>query len=71
MSNNPVPAFEGTKCDGCGTELNEGDNLYMTDDGRLCLDCAKEENYVCYCGNFKKAKYDKCFDCNEEIKKEK
>ena len=60
---NPVLAFKGTKCDDCGETLEEGDDLYLTDDGRLCQDCANSANYVCDCGNFKKAEFNQCYEC--------
>lgn len=60
---NPVSAFRGVKCDACGERLEEGDDLYMTDDGRMCETCAGDDGYVCDCGNFKKQEYETCWEC--------
>ena len=61
---NPVPAFNNTSCDGCGNPMDEGDDLFLTNEGRLCTKCAEEEDYVCDCGSFKKKEYDACYECN-------
>jgi len=62
---NPVKAFKNTTCDNCDESLEEGDDLYFTDEGRMCASCAHEEGYVCECGNFKKNEYEKCYQCKD------
>ena len=61
---NPVEAFSGTVCNGCGETLGKGEELYLTDDGRFCSDCADDEGNVCECGNFKKEEFKTCYDCS-------
>lgn len=63
---NPVPAFKNTSCDECGSVLEEGEDLFFTDDGRLCTDCADSKDYICDCGNFKKQEYGTCFECKDD-----
>lgn len=38
----PVAAFGGTSCDQCLDEVEEGDDLFLTDDGRLCSRCYED-----------------------------
>lgn len=59
-----VEAFEGTQCEDCGVLLQEGDPLYLTDDGKLCEECAMQCDYVCDCGSFKKQEFEHCWDCH-------
>ena len=61
---NPVPAFPNTRCDNCDDTLEEGDDLYLTDDGKMCQKCAKENDYVCSCGSFKKPEFNNCYECS-------
>lgn len=67
---NPFEAKFDSECENCGETVIEGDEMYATDDGFLCPDCASEEGYVCSdCGNFKKPEYELCYECamnNEE-----
>jgi len=64
MSNNPCRAFKGVKCDSCGEQLEEGEDLFYTDSGKLCLGCAEAEDYVCPCGQYKKPDFDECYECH-------
>ena len=43
--------------------MEEGEDLYITDDGKLCQSCAEDEGYICECGGYKKKQYDTCFEC--------
>ena len=61
---NPVPAFKGTECDNCGEQFEEGDDVFFTDDGKMCIKCAEENDYVCECGCFKKFEYKYCYECS-------
>jgi hypothetical protein len=63
LNMNPVSAFKGTKCDNCGENVEAGDDLYLTDDGKMCRPCADENDYVCDCGNFKKPGFNRCYEC--------
>ena len=60
---NPLPAFRHTNCDECGDEIPEGEDVFFTDDGKLCGDCAEDGDFVCECGNAKKAEYETCYEC--------
>ena len=60
---NPVPAFKNTFCDSCGKDIDEDDDVFLTDDGKLCTECAEENDYVCECGQYKKAEYSQCWEC--------
>lgn len=62
---NPVEAFRNTICDGCGETLEKGDDLYLTDEGKFCRNCADNEGYICECGGFKKKEYKICYECNQ------
>jgi hypothetical protein len=60
---NPVEAFKDTKCEGCREVICQDEELYFTDDGKLCRDCAEDEDYVCACGAYKKSDYERCYKC--------
>jgi hypothetical protein len=60
---NPMPAYPNVRCNGCDIIIPEGENVYFTDNGRLCESCAGETGFVCECGNFKKDDYELCYDC--------
>lgn len=61
---NPVNAYKNTVCGGCGEVLEEGEKLFLTDDGRFCEACAEDEGYICGCGKFKKQEYEECYECH-------
>ena len=64
--NNPSPAFKFTKCDNCDNEIPEGDGVFFWDGYKYCEQCARDEDIVCECGNFKKPEYEICYDCHQE-----
>ena len=61
---NPVQAFKNTVCDSCDEEVPEGGDLFLHDHGKLCSDCANEEEIVCECGRYKKPEFKVCYECN-------
>ena len=63
---NPMPAFRNTRCDECDYDFEEGEDVYFTDDGKLCVGCACERDLVCNCGKFKKAQFDCCWECKNK-----
>jgi hypothetical protein len=60
---NPMPAFRNTFCAECAEHIPEGDDVYFTDEGKLCESCAEENGWLCDCGGFKKQEYDTCYEC--------
>lgn len=66
MSNNPCPAFPNTICEGCGEEIEEGDDVFFHEDEKLCEQCAEQLDIVCDCGQYKKPEYETCYECKEE-----
>lgn len=64
---NPMPAFKGSVCDSCVSQIDEGDDVYFSNVGKLCSECANDGGYACECGNFKKPGFDFCYDCNKLI----
>lgn len=63
---NPFPATFESKCAGCGDSMEIGDQVWATDEGYMCRECADDSGYLCECGKFKKVEYDQCFACSRE-----
>ena len=60
---NPFKAQFDSTCNSCGAEIFDGDDVYAVDGDFVCEDCAEENGNICECGNFKKAEYEKCYEC--------
>lgn len=60
---NPITVQWPTKCEDCEEEIPKGEELFFTDEGKLCVNCANNNGYVCDCGNFKKPDFNQCYDC--------
>lgn len=60
---NPITAQWNNECEGCEGTIEKGEDIYFTDEGKLCIECATDEGYVCECGNFKKPDFNRCYDC--------
>ena len=53
-----------TKCADCGDTIEEGDDLWLTEEKeKLCYCCAEDAGYICVCTEDKKPEYDLCWDC--------
>jgi hypothetical protein len=63
---NPTEANWPTKCGSCGEIIPEGEDIFFTDEGKLCGDCAEDGEYICLCGNFKKPDYGECWTCAKD-----
>lgn len=60
-------AFYDTECEVCGSPILEGDGIWFSDDGKLCEDCADEQEVRCpECGGQKKPDYDMCYECHNQ-----
>lgn len=60
---NPFSAQFESRCNLCDERIEEGEDVFATDEGFICQDCAENSNYVCECGNFKKPEYETCYKC--------
>lgn len=60
---NPCSAFRGVKCDDCGDEIPEGDDVYFHEAQRLCKGCGEKQGIVCDCGAYKRPEYEQCYGC--------
>ena len=60
---NPAPAYRGTHCDGCGHEVEEGEDIFFEDGQKYCESCARDGDNICDCGQYKKEEYKTCYDC--------
>lgn len=64
----PFKAYRGQICSYCGMQMSEGDDLFLDDSEKYCAECADELDLVCECGEYKKAEYEKCYECYREEK---
>ena len=60
---NPSKAYPHTRCDSCQEEVGEGNDIFFDDGEKLCEDCAREDDHICSCGNYKKSEYRECYEC--------
>ena len=60
---NPITVEWAANCDDCGELIATGEEMFFTDEGRLCVNCASENSYVCDCGRYKKPDFNQCYDC--------
>lgn len=68
---NPFKTKFKSQCQGCGDYIGRGDLMYAVEGAFMCEKCAREVDAVCECGNFKKEKFNSCFECNQTTKQNK
>lgn len=60
---NPITVQGHAECEDCGSLIPKGHEMYFTYEGKLCANCARDNGYVCDCGNYKKPDFNQCYDC--------
>ncbi len=67
---NPFKTKFVSNCQSCGETCFENDLMFAVDGMFVCEECAKENDNICKCGNFKKSEYKECYICSQSDKKE-
>lgn len=63
---NPFVTKFDSECQNCGSEVEEGDEMFSDDGEFICNECARERNIICDCGKKKKSSFEKCYECFKE-----
>lgn len=60
---NPAPAYRGSQCDNCESDILEGDSVFFDEGNKLCESCASADDLIYECGQYKKAEFTSCDEC--------
>lgn len=61
---NPAPAYRNSSCDNCQEDIPEGESVFFDEGNKLCEACATDNDLICECGQYKKAEFKTCYECN-------
>lgn len=62
-------SFNDTDCADCADLIMKDDEIYFSDDGKLCRRCAERDHLICSgCGGQKKPQFNQCWECGQSGK---